>query len=162
MNLEAVFAEQGAALPVDTAFKLDDPLFAELVHVHGEVRNNSGVVTLNALFKTDLRFDCDRCADSAALDYTGRISQTLVRGLSGGDDAWEYTVLPDAQLDLCEFVREELYLQLPAKLLCSPECRGLCPGCGANLNHTACVCKKQIDPRLAVLLPPPDDSEATL
>ena len=40
---------------------------------------------------------------------------------------------------------------MDTKNLCSPDCKGLCPGCGANLNHEACRCKKAVDPRLAKL-----------
>jgi uncharacterized protein len=42
-------------------------------------------------------------------------------------------------------------LELDTKNLCSDDCRGLCPGCGVNLNEGQCRCKKEIDPRLAKL-----------
>ncbi|MDR1409860.1 MAG: DUF177 domain-containing protein, partial [Oscillospiraceae bacterium] len=141
MNLESVFANSGVVLPINASFSLDDDLlFPEPVQVHGEVRNRSGVVTLQASFSTHLCFDCDRCAEFSTCEYSGTVFQTLVRELNG-DESDEFTLLPDAQLDLTEAVREELYLQLPSKLLCTPDCRGLCLGCGANLNHTICTCK---------------------
>ena len=38
------------------------------------------------------------------------------------------------------------------KPLCRPDCRGLCPHCGCDLNIEQCDCKdEQLDPRLAVL-----------
>ncbi|MDR3344908.1 MAG: DUF177 domain-containing protein [Oscillospiraceae bacterium] len=162
MNLEAVFANPGAALPVnaDFSFAEEDTLFPETVHTAGEVRNRSGVVTLHTTFSAHISFDCDRCAEPAVREYTGEILQTLVTQLNGEEDS-SFTVLPDSQLDLRETVREELYLQLPSKLLCTPNCRGLCPGCGANLNNAVCTCIKQIDPRLAALLSLPEDIEET-
>jgi uncharacterized protein len=39
-------------------------------------------------------------------------------------------------LDLHAWAREALALTVPPKLLCQPECRGLCAVCGANLNET--------------------------
>jgi uncharacterized protein len=36
---------------------------------------------------------------------------------------------------------EQVYLEIPMKPLCSPECRGLCPRCGANLNTETCACR---------------------
>ena len=42
-------------------------------------------------------------------------------------------------------------LEMDTKTLCSPDCMGLCPGCGVNLNHEECRCKKAVDPRLAKL-----------
>ena len=40
-----------------------------------------------------------------------------------------------------DLAAEQIYLELPLKPLCSAECRGLCPGCGANLNHEPCTCR---------------------
>jgi len=44
-------------------------------------------------------------------------------------------------LEMDEDVREELLLNFPMKFLCSPECRGLCPSCGVNLNREQCRCQ---------------------
>ena len=46
---------------------------------------------------------------------------------------------------------EVFVLHLDTKNLCSPDCKGLCPGCGADLNREPCRCKKEVDPRLAKL-----------
>ena len=55
-------------------------------------------------------------------------------------------------IDLTETIRELLILSEPMKVLCRPDCAGLCPQCGANLNEGACSCPTdRIDPRLAVL-----------
>jgi uncharacterized protein len=40
---------------------------------------------------------------------------------------------------------------LPMKPLCRPDCKGLCPQCGLNLNDEACSCAPDVDPRLASL-----------
>jgi uncharacterized protein len=45
------------------------------------------------------------------------------------------------ELDLNEGVRQYAISHLPIKLLCQPGCRGLCAGCGANLNDAGCLCK---------------------
>lgn len=56
------------------------------------------------------------------------------------------------RLDLGEVIREQLLLGVPMKRLCRPECRGLCPACGANRNASACECRAEAtDARLAVL-----------
>ena len=38
-------------------------------------------------------------------------------------------------------VRDEIVLDHPIRVLCRPDCRGLCPFCGTNLNEDACDCK---------------------
>ncbi len=46
------------------------------------------------------------------------------------------------EIDLTAQAWEEVALSVPVKFLCSVDCAGLCPGCGANLNHEACRCSK--------------------
>ena len=57
------------------------------------------------------------------------------------------------RLDLGEVVREQMFLSLPLKRLCREDCRGLCPGCGKNLNAGACGCPPTREPEDARLAP---------
>lgn len=55
-------------------------------------------------------------------------------------------------LFLADVLREQVLLALPLKVICQSDCRGLCPNCGANLNHEACRCETHTtDPRMAPL-----------
>ena len=55
-------------------------------------------------------------------------------------------------LFLADVLREQVLLALPMKAICRSDCRGLCPNCGANLNHEECRCETHAtDPRLAPL-----------
>lgn len=49
---------------------------------------------------------------------------------------------------LGEYIVSELVLSLPLRYICSPDCKGLCPQCGADLNNAPCACEKALDPRL--------------
>ena len=53
--------------------------------------------------------------------------------------------------DVEELARTAFILGMDTKTLCSEDCKGLCPTCGADLNLGPCTCKKAPDPRLAVL-----------
>lgn len=58
----------------------------------------------------------------------------------------------DGHIDLAPLVREYMLLDVPIKPLCSPDCKGLCPVCGENLNETQCGhLPESVDPRLEVL-----------
>jgi len=58
----------------------------------------------------------------------------------------------DMHIDLAPLVREYMLLEIPISALCKPDCKGLCPTCGENLNETDCDHSPEgIDPRLAVL-----------
>ena len=45
-------------------------------------------------------------------------------------------------LDVNQLAADQVYLEVPLKPLCSPSCKGLCPGCGTNLNTDGCRCSK--------------------
>lgn len=64
----------------------------------------------------------------------------------------EFRVGEDGMIDLGPLVRELSLLGVPIKVLCRPDCQGLCQECGQNLNESECGCvEEDIDPRLAVL-----------
>src|SRR3984893_12872317 len=55
-------------------------------------------------------------------------------------------------LFLTDVIKEQVLLALPLKVICQSDCRGLCPNCGANLNHEECRCETHAtDPRMAPL-----------
>jgi uncharacterized protein len=55
------------------------------------------------------------------------------------------------EINLTPLIREQVMLALPTRPLCEESCRGLCGGCGVNLNHEACLCSAAgDDPRLAI------------
>jgi uncharacterized protein len=47
-------------------------------------------------------------------------------------------------VDLTAEVREDILLQLPAHPVCRPECKGLCPSCGQDLNKSVCQCERAV------------------
>jgi DUF177 domain-containing protein len=57
------------------------------------------------------------------------------------------------QLAIGDVLREQVLLALPMKILCTPDCKGLCPTCGTNLNLSTCNCpKEQFSPHMDKLL----------
>ena len=46
----------------------------------------------------------------------------------------------DEELDITDDLRAEILLELPTNILCSEDCKGLCPHCGINLNESTCNC----------------------
>ena len=60
-------------------------------------------------------------------------------------------VLENGCVDAGDLARTAFILEMDAKTLCSEDCKGICPGCGVDLNQGSCTCKKEVDPRLAVL-----------
>ena len=67
----------------------------------------------------------------------------------GAEDDGDARVFEEgAQLDLEEPVLEEMILGIDRYVVCSPECKGLCPRCGVNRNVDSCDCTEEgTDPR---------------
>ena len=124
--------------------------FVERISVRGEVANRAGVVTLTAKVSFPLRVACDRCLEEFTRQYDYTFTHTLVQQLQ---DEWQdYILVEDGVLNLEELILSDLLLELPTKLLCKEDCKGLCPQCGCNLNHQSCDCNKAYhDPRWDVL-----------
>ena len=66
-------------------------------------------------------------------------------------DEEAFRIGPDFVLDLREPIRQYGLMAEPLKPLCRPDCAGLCPTCGSNLNEGACECAPAVDERLSVL-----------
>lgn len=55
----------------------------------------------------------------------------------------DYGTYDGGEIDLSDMIYEGILLAYPMKPLCFEECRGLCPGCGTNLNKKQCNCEKE-------------------
>ena len=55
---------------------------------------------------------------------------------------FHFEKVKDLEVDLTDDVREELLLAIPSCFYCSPDCKGICPMCGTNLNHASCACDR--------------------
>ena len=125
--------------------------FVSPVQASGTVANSSGVVKLCYQVAFSFCLPCDRCAAEAVKQYSFSFEHVLVTALEG-EDTGDFVVVENDRLDLDELARVDIYLELPTKHLCQPDCKGLCPKCGANWNVEQCGCAvKETDPRLAVL-----------
>lgn len=121
----------------------------------------SGVVTLQ----------CSRCLKPTKCpietDFEARCEVrhffAMAEGNYEGLDEEVTSIFDGSSADVVELARQALILALPMRPLCSPECRGICPTCGADLNEGSCDCKPPKDPRwakLEMLLPKKMNGEA--
>lgn len=155
INLENVFRNEGEAVRLDSAPDFSEIDIFGLHPIHdakiiGEIRNRTGVVTLDAVISYSYCAPCDRCAADVCRAVDVNLSRGVVYELNDEDND-DYIVAENMQLDLDELVRTELLLSVPTKLLCSEDCKGICPQCGQNLNLGSCSCTAPTDPRLDVL-----------
>ncbi|MBD5148244.1 MAG: DUF177 domain-containing protein [Oscillibacter sp.] len=120
------------------------------VKVSGEARNTGGLLELEFTAETLLDAVCDRCGRAFSQEKAVPYRCLLAEDLENGEND-EIELLDDGRVDLGDLARTVFLLGMDTKTLCSEDCKGLCPRCGADLNLGPCSCKKEIDPRLAVL-----------
>lgn len=70
----------------------------------------------------------------------GRCLEPVTREIENSGVCLFYEAPEGDELDITEDVRAEMLVELPMNLLCTEDCRGLCPHCGVNLNHDNCSC----------------------
>jgi uncharacterized protein len=110
----------------------------EVVGVRLDVsRTTANGYALRVRFEVSVVGPCMRCLGDASPTFT--IDAREVSQPGGGEDLESPYVSEDVPvvLELSDWARDALALELPALLLCKPECLGLCTICGANLNEAA-------------------------
>jgi len=126
---------------------VDDTRLHNLVGSGSMLRTDRGLlVTLNAQARARVR--CSRCLNETETpidiafeeEYVPLVDANTGARIRDAIEPDTFRIGPDFVLDLREGVRQYILMSEPAKPLCRPDCRGLCPSCGADLNQGACRC----------------------
>ena len=155
LDLREIIALEGSSLPFDCELEGELPDFPPVKayngapRAQGRVFNEAGVLRLEGTLTAPMTCLCDRCG--AEFDSVKVTDLDAVLVGSESEDHPEYFVLDGFELDLDELLSTCLILDMETKFLCREDCKGLCPRCGRNLNLGPCSCRKESDPRFAVL-----------
>ena len=84
-------------------------------------------------FQTTLHGPCYRCLADAALDVDINVREYQATN-PGEEEELRTPYLQDSKLDVQAWARDAIALSLPEQILCRPDCAGLCPVCGKDLN----------------------------
>jgi len=124
-----------------------DPIRVSEVFLEGEIRPANRGVILRGVLKARAELACARCLESFGVAMAREFVLRYAPAAPAGKDihiAEEDLDLgflePDGGLDLAQVALEQIFLEIPMKPLCRPDCRGLCVNCGANLNNEPCRC----------------------
>ena len=156
LNVKPILHTPGKRLDFQFELDLSDMEFSgqcpisRLVAVSGEVRNTAGILELTLNARSTLDAVCDRCGKAFAQEKDVPFACMLAEELQNEEND-EIVLLEDGMVDVGDLARTAFILDMDTKTLCSEDCKGLCPRCGADLNLGPCSCKKETDPRLAVL-----------
>ncbi len=109
-------------------------LDTELLKFHQPINAEAGVNRITNAVSVELALSvlidatCSRCLEEFVIDFKKELRLNYIANKS------------QALIDLDLAIAEEIILDLPVKPLCKPDCLGLCPNCGRDLNQEKCGC----------------------
>ena len=133
---------------------------AEVIHEHRGPKEIVPDIRLRGRFAGAFRVPCARCIEPVEIPLAAEFD-LLFRPVGADSDAPERSITaPETEIGyyqkdsllLEDVLREQVLLSLPVRTLCKPDCKGLCPRCGANRNLQPCSCESEpSDPRWEAL-----------
>lgn len=116
--------------------------FPDPVRVHLELRQADRMLVVEGSVDARVHGQCDACLEDVEtqvhVDLNERLDPAHGRDV---DPFGESNVLAGERLDVADLVQQSVLSTLPLGLRCRPDCRGLCPSCGANRNTGECSCE---------------------
>lgn len=133
---------------------------AEVLHEHRGPKEVVADIRLKGEFAGKFEVPCARCVEPVPTELAGDFD-LIFRPVGADSGPQERSITAEEteigyyqkdSLLLEDVLREQVLLSLPARTLCKPDCKGLCPRCGHNLNSEACTCDAApVDPRWSAL-----------
>jgi uncharacterized protein len=123
---------------------------AEVLHEHRGPKEIVADIRLKGSLSGTFEVPCARCVEPVQHPVSGEFD-LLFRPLGVDAGSAEHAIsTPETEigyyekdgLALEDVLREQVLLSLPARSLCQPNCKGLCPRCGQNRNEAACNCEE--------------------
>lgn len=155
VRLDRSLAEAGSVLELEGELAVDDFRVAgrtfcvpDGIEYHVSVTNAGEEILAMGEARATLEGTCDRCLAPATLELEGQVEALFgdEPGTFLGEDDEEFEILPivDDAIDLTLPVITAIAVEIPFKVLCKPDCKGLCPHCGQNLNEGTCDCEERL------------------
>lgn len=149
-NLKQGITETQDTIEPDFLPEKIQPYYPEPFHVHALIDRFDRDLRIKIDFSTTAHFQCDRCLVNFEKKVEGRYEQIYTLGGETVPDETEILELSQdvKEIDISPLIAEAVLLDHPIKMLCKPECKGICPKCGADLNKDTCTCSDDhTDPR---------------
>lgn len=123
------------------------------IHVEGSARlldNTGGEIRITGRLTGTMGADCDRCLGPASYPLDSSFDlfyrpppQVETEELKIDEGEAEIGFYEGLGLELADVVKEQILLAMPMQRVCSENCKGICPLCGANRNEVNCECQEK-------------------
>ena len=134
---EYPFTEDVAVADMEFA---GDPISFSDISVQGVVVGAGEEVGVTADVTATMKSRCVRCLEDVTITLSGHIDAVFARK-SDPDDPDLYC-FEASTIELTDAVRDALVMEIPTRIICSEDCKGLCPTCGVNRNLVSCTCQE--------------------
>jgi len=115
------------------------------LHWQLSLERKESLFQLSGEWQGAMKRSCSRCNRSFDWKFSGQTERLyqLGRAPEGdeAEDACEYLAAP-GEINLVDVLREDFWLAWKAGVICRDSCKGMCQGCGVNLNLETCQCKQ--------------------
>jgi len=156
IDVSKIIKVDGAFLDIDFNEMLEgvetiseDFIFDRPVSFKGLMVNSSGVLKLKGVMSIGYTARCGRCLKEIPLRMEVDIAEEFKEKAEDDGEGYYYegnSVILDKAL------KDNIILNLPVRVVCSRDCKGICPSCGINLNEKNCSCREEsIDIRMEAL-----------
>lgn len=146
MDISQALKNRGQSYPFSETVSLPemtvqgDPVAFTDVCLDGECTGTGESVSFTGKVRCKVRTRCARCLSPVCFPMEAPLDALFTRAENAGDpDAYP---IDGFAADLADPAKDALLLELPMRILCRKNCKGLCPSCGVNLNEKNCSCQE--------------------
>lgn len=126
-----------------------DTVFTKMPHIDAVLARTKDHYELSGRILATLLVPCARCLENYTIGIAREIRLMLFPRpaypafveIELNDKDMDTSFYSEEKVVLEDLVSEQINLELPMRPLCRPDCRGLCPTCGADLNGGQCTCR---------------------
>lgn len=170
INLTDVFSSEGKVKKINIPYDQDSFSYNGNVYPVSNkpeisvtfTNIGTGNILVEGNFEITLTIPCDRCLQSVnvplSVAFTHQVlspekenaASEKISNAEAFDE--EQCFISGYELDTDALINNEILINMPVKVLCSEDCKGICPVCGKNLNQGDCGCDTFVpDPRMAAI-----------
>lgn len=155
LTISQIIGKTGESMEVSFSENVENTMgypdvvcFSEPVVIKGVLTNTKKGILFEADGNTEAVYLCSRCLERVKVPIQFNINEMFYPSGSVENEK-EAETFCDDEMDLTDVIQRSILENLPMKVVCKEECKGLCPKCGKNLNEGDCDCNDtEFDPRL--------------
>ena len=155
-NSDSYFSFEGKLNEAESDLSERGITIVGTIEYEGETFRVDGEKAITVRISFNYKEPCSRCLEPSIHKMKSILNGILIEGkeeIDSEDDNFdEKLYYENDQLNLKDYILNQIVASLPMKSLCDENCKGLCVSCGEDLNKNTCDCvQDEVDPRLEKL-----------